>query len=136
MVVFSARLARFALTGEELWKGRLPEAGIATPMTYRLAATGRQYVVIAAGGHWGLPAADGAYLVAFCVTTRVEFIRPYKSGHKGPGLLPLREILEGRLELRHLCHRRDEQEHVLRPPLVVILALMVHAFEGVLPQIE
>ena len=54
-------------TGEELWKGRLPEAGIATPMTYRLAATGRQYVVIAAGGHWGLPAADGAYLVAFAL---------------------------------------------------------------------
>jgi quinoprotein glucose dehydrogenase len=54
-------------TGAELWKGRLPEAGIATPMSYRLSATGRQYVVIAAGGHWGLPAADGAYLVAFAL---------------------------------------------------------------------
>ena len=35
-------------TGRELWKGRLPAGGQATPMTYRLAATGRQYVVIAA----------------------------------------------------------------------------------------
>ena len=52
-------------TGKELWKGRLPEAGIATPMSYRLSKTGKQYVVIAAGGHWGLPSADGAYLVAF-----------------------------------------------------------------------
>jgi glucose dehydrogenase len=54
-------------TGEELWKGRLPEAGKATPMSYRLGATGRQYVVIAAGGHWGLPAAEGAYLVGFAL---------------------------------------------------------------------
>lgn len=54
-------------TGRELWKGRLPEAGIATPMTYSLADTGKQYVVIAAGGHWGLPSADGAYLVAFAL---------------------------------------------------------------------
>jgi quinoprotein glucose dehydrogenase len=37
-------------TGRELWKGRLPAAGKATPMTYRVSATGRQYVVIAAGG--------------------------------------------------------------------------------------
>jgi len=54
-------------TGKQLWKGRLPEAGIATPMSYRVGATGKQYVVIAAGGHWGLPSADGAYLVAFAL---------------------------------------------------------------------
>ncbi|MCZ6829176.1 MAG: pyrroloquinoline quinone-dependent dehydrogenase [Gammaproteobacteria bacterium] len=54
-------------TGAELWKGRLPEAGIATPMSYRVDKTGKQYVVIAAGGHWGLPSADGAYLVAFAL---------------------------------------------------------------------
>ena len=46
-------------TGEELWKGRLPAGGQATPMTYRLREDGRQYVVIAAGAlpanaekHW------------------------------------------------------------------------------------
>jgi quinoprotein glucose dehydrogenase len=36
--------------GHELWKGALPACGHATPMTYR-ASNGRQYVVIAAGGH-------------------------------------------------------------------------------------
>jgi len=35
--------------GRELWRGKLPASGHATPMTYRV--TGRQYVVIAAGGH-------------------------------------------------------------------------------------
>jgi len=38
-------------TGNELWKAQLPNSGHATPMTYRLAANGKQYVVIAAGGH-------------------------------------------------------------------------------------
>ncbi len=38
-----------AKTGAELWKGRLPAGGQATPMTYMWK--GKQYVVIAAGGH-------------------------------------------------------------------------------------
>jgi quinoprotein glucose dehydrogenase len=38
-------------TGKELWKASLPACGNATPMTYRLSATGKQYLVIAAGGH-------------------------------------------------------------------------------------
>ncbi len=38
-----------AATGKELWKGRLPGGGQATPMTYEWQ--GHQYVVIAAGGH-------------------------------------------------------------------------------------
>jgi len=37
--------------GKELWKTRLPDSGHATPMTYRLHVDGKQYVVIAAGGH-------------------------------------------------------------------------------------
>ena len=37
-------------SGKELWKGVLPANGHATPMTYR-AQNGKQYVVIAAGGH-------------------------------------------------------------------------------------
>jgi len=36
-------------TGEELWRGRLPTSGNATPMTYMWQ--GRQYVVIYAGGN-------------------------------------------------------------------------------------
>ncbi len=52
-------------TGEELWRGRLPAGGQATPMTYYLEESGRQYVVIAAGGHPGLGTTPGDYLVAF-----------------------------------------------------------------------
>jgi quinoprotein glucose dehydrogenase len=36
-------------TGKELWKAQLPASGNATPMTYSL--NGRQYLIIAAGGH-------------------------------------------------------------------------------------
>jgi quinoprotein glucose dehydrogenase len=38
-------------TGKELWKAQLPVSANATPMTYRLAASGKQYLVVAAGGH-------------------------------------------------------------------------------------
>lgn len=38
-------------TGRELWKALLPTSGAATPMTYRAKPGGRQFVVIAAGGH-------------------------------------------------------------------------------------
>jgi quinoprotein glucose dehydrogenase len=38
-------------TGRELWRGRLPAGGQATPAMYRSPASGRQFVVIAAGGH-------------------------------------------------------------------------------------
>ncbi len=54
-------------TGEELWKGRLPAGGQATPMTYRLGPDRKQYVVIAAGGHAGLGTTLGDYLVAFAL---------------------------------------------------------------------
>ena len=54
-------------TGEELWKGRLPTSGMATPMTYRTSAKAKQYVVISAGGHFVFPGAGGAYVVAFAL---------------------------------------------------------------------
>ncbi|MDE0885758.1 MAG: pyrroloquinoline quinone-dependent dehydrogenase [Myxococcota bacterium] len=38
-------------TGEEIWRARLPYTANATPITYRLSESGRQFVVIAAGGH-------------------------------------------------------------------------------------
>jgi quinoprotein glucose dehydrogenase len=52
-------------TGEELWKGRLPAGPQATPMTYRLGPGGKQFVVIAAGGHRYMRTKLGDYLVAF-----------------------------------------------------------------------
>jgi quinoprotein glucose dehydrogenase len=41
-------------TGEELWKFQLPTPGGATPMTYQSRKTGKQFVLIAAGGHRGV----------------------------------------------------------------------------------
>jgi quinoprotein glucose dehydrogenase len=52
-------------TGRELWKGRLPAGGQATPMSYQVG--GRQFVVIAAGGHGGLDTKRGDYIVAFAL---------------------------------------------------------------------
>lgn len=52
-------------TGRELWKGRLPTSARATPMTYLWR--GRQYVVIAAGGHDVPGVAMDDALVAFAL---------------------------------------------------------------------
>lgn len=38
-------------TGKELWQAQLPASGHATPITYQLNPKGKQFVVIAAGGH-------------------------------------------------------------------------------------
>jgi quinoprotein glucose dehydrogenase len=54
-------------TGTELWKGRLPAGGQATPMTYRLREDGKQYVVIAAGGHGRMGTTLGDSVVAFAL---------------------------------------------------------------------
>jgi quinoprotein glucose dehydrogenase len=52
-------------SGKELWKYELPAGGQATPMTYRL--DGKQYVVIAAGGHGKLGTKQGDYVLAFAL---------------------------------------------------------------------
>ena len=52
-------------SGEEVWRARLPAGGQATPMTYQLG--GRQYVVVAAGGHARMGTRRGDYLVAFAL---------------------------------------------------------------------
>jgi quinoprotein glucose dehydrogenase len=52
-------------TGRELWKGRLPAGGQATPMTY--VWHGRQYVVIAAGGHSKSGTKRGDTVIAFAL---------------------------------------------------------------------
>ncbi|HIL99586.1 MAG TPA: pyrroloquinoline quinone-dependent dehydrogenase [Myxococcales bacterium] len=54
-------------TGEELWKGRLPAGGQATPLTYRTSKTSKQYVVIAAGGHALMQTKLGDHVVAFAL---------------------------------------------------------------------
>jgi quinoprotein glucose dehydrogenase/quinate dehydrogenase (quinone) len=54
-------------TGDELWKGRLPAGGQATPITYISRKTGRQFVVIAAGGHAYMQTTPGDAVVAFAL---------------------------------------------------------------------
>jgi quinoprotein glucose dehydrogenase len=51
-------------TGAELWKGRLPAGGQAMPMTY-LGRNGKQFVVIAAGGHGKLGTRLGDSVIAY-----------------------------------------------------------------------
>ncbi len=54
-------------TGKLLWKGRLPAGPQAGVMTYTSGQTGKQYVVIAAGGHAFMKTAPGDYVIAYAL---------------------------------------------------------------------
>jgi quinoprotein glucose dehydrogenase len=56
-------------TGEVLWEHQLPYPGVATPMSFK-SSSGRQFVVIAAGGSILLKSSIGDALVAFSLPTR------------------------------------------------------------------
>ncbi|KAA9000661.1 glucose/quinate/shikimate family membrane-bound PQQ-dependent dehydrogenase [Affinibrenneria salicis] len=59
-------LRAFKVTnGEQLWQARLPAGGQATPMTYEV--DGKQYVVIAAGGHGSFGTKLGDYIIAYAL---------------------------------------------------------------------
>ncbi len=53
------------VSGEELWSARLPTGAFAMPMTYQF--DGRQYMVIASGGHPFIYPKPGDYLTAFAL---------------------------------------------------------------------
>jgi quinoprotein glucose dehydrogenase len=59
-----------ARSGRGVWAGRLPAAGYATPMSYQWR--GRQYIVIAAGGHGELDLPPGDAIVAFALPAQGE----------------------------------------------------------------
>jgi quinoprotein glucose dehydrogenase len=62
-----SRLRAFdARTGEELWAGKLDASGHATPMTFQ-GKSGRQYVVIAAGGGGYFSRTTADTLIAFTI---------------------------------------------------------------------
>ena len=62
-------LRAFATTGGELlWQARLPAGGNATPMTYISPASGRQFVVIAAGGHDSIRSQPGDFIQAYALS--------------------------------------------------------------------
>ncbi len=52
-------------TGEKLWQVGLPAGGNATPMSYE--AGGRQFVVLAAGGHPLYETTPGDYVIAYAL---------------------------------------------------------------------
>jgi quinoprotein glucose dehydrogenase len=54
-------------TGRELWSAALPASGFATPATYRGRRSGRQFVVVAAGGGNKYDKGFGGMLVAFAL---------------------------------------------------------------------
>jgi quinoprotein glucose dehydrogenase len=61
------RLRAFDIdSGELLWQARLPTAANAVPMSYQLD-DGRQYIVVAVGGHWVGINPPGDYLMAFAL---------------------------------------------------------------------
>lgn len=59
-------------SGKELWRSRLPAGGQAAPISYVSGRTGRQYVVIAAGGHQALETTTGDYVVAYALPKRAR----------------------------------------------------------------
>ncbi len=58
----------FDLTsGKMLWRAGLPTGGHATPMSYISPKSGRQFVVIAAGGNASLHSGAGDYVIAYAL---------------------------------------------------------------------
>lgn len=55
-------------TGRKVWEADLPAGGQATPMTYEMH--GRQYVVLAAGGHPLYQTTPGDYIIAYALPER------------------------------------------------------------------
>lgn len=58
-----------AATGTTLTKLPLPTQAASVPMSYRIRAAGRQFVVLAAGGHWTGSSPPGDHLIAFALKT-------------------------------------------------------------------
>ncbi len=61
-------------TGQELWRGRLPVPSQATPMTY--VVNGRQFIVIAAGGHGFIGNGQSDAVIAFALPPTAKMRRP------------------------------------------------------------
>jgi quinoprotein glucose dehydrogenase len=68
--------------GRKLWSIRLPAGGQATPMTYVSPRSGRQYVLIAAGGNYAIMSKMGDYVVAYALPGTPSSDR--KGSHSGP----------------------------------------------------
>lgn len=61
------RLRAFDIAnGEEVWSAKLPAVGAAVPISY-VSPGGRQFVVIAAGGHFAIPGPHAAAIMAYAL---------------------------------------------------------------------
>lgn len=58
-------------TGKELWRGKLPVGAVSAPLIYQSPETGKQYVVISAGGASYLPD-KGDYIMAFALPDHLK----------------------------------------------------------------
>ena len=72
------------VTGQELWRADLPAGGQATPMTYISESGGRQFIVIAAGGHQHLGSRLGDYVIAYALPNRPTKGCQTNSNREGP----------------------------------------------------
>lgn len=54
-------------TGNQVWESRLPAGGQATPMTYWSDESGRQFVIVVAGGHGTLGTRLGDAIIAYAL---------------------------------------------------------------------
>jgi quinoprotein glucose dehydrogenase len=54
-------------SGKQLWQDRLPAGGQATPMTYWSDASGRQFLVVVAGGHGSTGTKAGDAIIAYAL---------------------------------------------------------------------
>jgi membrane-bound PQQ-dependent dehydrogenase (glucose/quinate/shikimate family) len=64
------RLRAFDIAnGRELWSAKLPAVGVAMPISY-VSPKGRQFVVIAAGGHFAIPGPRAAAIMAYALPER------------------------------------------------------------------
>lgn len=59
-------------SGKELLKLGLPTQSAAVPMSYRISQEGRQFVVLAVGGHWTGTAPSADHLMAFALKSNAE----------------------------------------------------------------
>ena len=62
--------------GRQLWQARLPAGGQATPMSYVSDKSGRQYVVVMAGGHGSLGTKMGDSLMAYALPAGPDIALP------------------------------------------------------------
>ena len=100
-------------SGRELWSAPLPVGAHAMPMTY--SAGGRQYVVVAAGGHDRLDPGLGDYVLAYTLpgapgpdtamnSAAGAYAGELRSGERHPTTLTLRvagDSLTGTIEIWH-----------------------------------